>query len=62
MCFLLLESLSENYEIVERVKILEKYGENMYFIWLELLRENYGMLSVRTFFMNNMEKIQARKF
>jgi len=50
MCFLLLESLSENYEIVERVKILEKYGENMYFIWLELLRENYGMFSVRTFF------------
>ena len=37
-------------------------GKNMYFIWLELLRENYGMLSVRTFFMNNMEKIQARKF
>jgi len=31
MCFLLLESLSENYEIVERVKILEKYGEKHVF-------------------------------
>jgi len=33
MCFLLLESLSENYEIVERVKILEKYGEKHVFFF-----------------------------